>query len=216
MIDLIPPPLAFFPTDVKPASWFYDGWPYLIRVMVMGLLAYPTLIVMLRLSGKRTLSKMNAFDMTITIAFGSVLAAVLLNKSISYLEGTTAFAMLVLLQYAAAWLSARSDKFRHALKARPTILFWDGEFLEEVCLRERVAATEVRCAVRTSGYAEMGLIQAVVLETTGEMSVIPRSNLSADPPADADAVGRAEKANEGDEDERLTALLGPTNRAGRR
>ena len=155
------------------SSWFYDGWHGIVRVAVMALMAYPMLILFLRLSGKRTLSKMNAFDFVVTVATGSTLAATFLNSSVSIAEGATAFAMLVGLQFCVAWLAARSSTFAGAIKGRPTILLWDGEVLEDVCRKERVTPPEVDQAIRTSGLADRSDVKAVVLETTGDLSVLP-------------------------------------------
>ena len=56
----------------------FDGWDELGRVLVMGVLGYAGLIVILRVTGKRTLAKMNAFDLVVTVSLGSVLAAAVL------------------------------------------------------------------------------------------------------------------------------------------
>ncbi|WP_231362619.1 hypothetical protein [Thioalkalivibrio sp. ALMg9] len=66
---------------------FFGGWDGLLRTLVVGVLAYVALIVFLRLSGKRTLSKMNAFDLVVTVALGSTLATVLLAKDVALAEG---------------------------------------------------------------------------------------------------------------------------------
>jgi uncharacterized membrane protein YcaP (DUF421 family) len=55
---------------------FFSGWDSLLRTLVVGLLAYVVLVVFLRLSGKRTLSKLNAVDLVVTVALGSTLATV--------------------------------------------------------------------------------------------------------------------------------------------
>ncbi len=62
---------------------FFDSWAALGRIVVVGVLAYIGLVFLLRVSGKRTLSKMNAFDLVITIALGSTFATVLLSKSVA-------------------------------------------------------------------------------------------------------------------------------------
>lgn len=59
---------------------FFDGWLGLVRALVMGTSAYLALILLLRISGKRTLSKLNAFDFVVTVAIGSTLATVLLRR----------------------------------------------------------------------------------------------------------------------------------------
>jgi hypothetical protein len=66
--------------------WF-DSVGDLTRVAAVGTAAYVTLVVALRLSGKRTLAKLNAFDLVVTVALGSALATVVLDPGVSWAEG---------------------------------------------------------------------------------------------------------------------------------
>ena len=66
---------------------FFDGWSGPLRVLAVGTCAYAALVLLLRCSGKRTLSKMNAFDLVVTVALGSTLATVLLSKGVALAEG---------------------------------------------------------------------------------------------------------------------------------
>lgn len=151
----------------------WAGWQGPARLVLMALLSYAFLIVILRLSGKRTLSKMNAFDFIITIAAGSTFATVLLSKDTSFAEGATAFSMLVFMQYGVAWASARSKMIEAWVKSEPSILVWKGEIQHETLRRNRVTETEVLAACRESGVGALQQVHAVVLETAGELSVIP-------------------------------------------
>ncbi|HEX4922046.1 MAG TPA: hypothetical protein VFV92_15065, partial [Candidatus Bathyarchaeia archaeon] len=72
----------------------------LLRILIVGLVSYAALILLLRAAGKRTLSRMNAYDMVVTMALGSILAKVLLTKDQSIAEGVTAMVVLIGLQYA--------------------------------------------------------------------------------------------------------------------
>ena len=151
---------------------FFDDWQGLLRVVVVGACAYVALIALLRVSGKRTLSKMNAFDFVITVALGSTLATVLLSKDVALAEGVVAFALLVLLQFAITWLSVRSALVRRLVKAEPQLLFHRGRFLDGALRETRVTREEIRQAARTGGVADLADIGAVVLETDGSISVI--------------------------------------------
>ena len=95
---------------------FFDSWFGLLRVLVVGTLAYLALVVLLRTFGKRTLAKLNAFDLVVTVALGSTLATVLLSKSVALMEGLLAFVLLAGLQYVVAWLSVRSQGFSDLVK----------------------------------------------------------------------------------------------------
>lgn len=158
-----------------PSSAFFDGWGGLVRVAVAGLLAYVFLIVALRLSGKRTLSKMNSFDFVVTIALGSTLATVLLSREVPLAEGLTALLLLIGLQYAIAWASARSPWISRTVKSEPRILFYRGDFLRDAMRAERVTEGEIRAAARQQGRASLEEVEAVVLETEGDLSFVPRS-----------------------------------------
>lgn len=158
---------------------FFNEWFGLLRVLVVGTLAYAALVVLLRTTGKRTLSKMNAFDFVVTVALGSTLATVLLSKDVALAEGVLAFAVLIVLQLVVAWLSARSPRFRTLVKAEPRLLLHRGEILNDALRRERVAPEEVMAAVRSSGYGSLEQVAAVVLETDGTFSVIGAIQASA-------------------------------------
>ena len=60
---------------------FFDTWYQVVRILIVGTLGYIGLLVLHRISGKRTLSKLNAFDFIVTVAFGSTLATLLLSTS---------------------------------------------------------------------------------------------------------------------------------------
>ncbi|WP_407939580.1 hypothetical protein [Methylophaga nitratireducenticrescens] len=62
--------------------------------------------MLLRISGRRILSKMNAFDMVVTVALGSTLATILLNRDVALAEGALAFALLIGMQYLVTWSRA--------------------------------------------------------------------------------------------------------------
>ncbi|MEV6961680.1 YetF domain-containing protein [Streptomyces sp. NPDC051207] len=153
----------------------FDSWDGLVRVLIMAGLAYLVLIAAVRASGKRALSKMNAFDLVVTVALGSTLATILLNRQVALLEGAAALGMLVALQFFTAWASVRSGKVRRLVKAEPTVLLYQGRMLCEAMRRQRVTPDEVRQAVRAQGIGDMEDVQAVVLETDGSFSVITRS-----------------------------------------
>ena len=154
---------------------FFESWAGLGRVVVIGVLAYAALVVLLRISGKRTLSKMNAFDFVVTVALGSTLATVLLSKDVALAEGALAFAVLIGLQYLLAWLGRRSERVEALIKSEPALLLYRGRFIERAMRQERLAQGEVLAAIRNEGIADVEEVEAVVLETDGSFSVIRRT-----------------------------------------
>lgn len=156
--------------------WF-DDWSDIVRVLAVGTAAYLGLVALLRVSGKRTLAKLNAFDLVVTVAFGSTLATILLSSDVSYAEGVTALVLLAVLQFVAALISSRARLGRAVITARPTLLLRDGVVRDKALREQRVSADEIRQAVRASGAGSLGDIAAVVLETDGSLSVIGTARL---------------------------------------
>jgi uncharacterized membrane protein YcaP (DUF421 family) len=150
----------------------FDSVTGLARVILLGASAYIALITILRISGKRTLAKMNAFDLVVTIALGSTLATILLTKDVALAEGVIAFAVLVLLQFVIAFLAIRSGRVERLVKSQARILLTDGAIDQRALRKERVTESEVHCAVRAAGFGDLSKVAAVVLETDGSFSVV--------------------------------------------
>lgn len=156
--------------------WF-DSWPEIFHVLIIGPVSYVGLVVILRVTGKRTLGQLNAFDFIVTVAFGSTLATILLNSDIALVEGLTALALLAGLQFLVAWLSAHVPGARSAVTSRPVALVVSGELQHAQVRRNRLSESEVLQAVRATGSGDLTDVAAVVLESNGTISVIPNSKL---------------------------------------
>lgn len=156
-------------------NMLFDGWIGLLRTTIVGVSAYIALVFLLRISGKRTLSKLNAFDLIVTVALGSTLATVLLNKNVALAEGVVAFALLIGLQFAVTWTSVRVPWVRRGVTGEPQMLFYRGQFLDAALHKERVLRDEVRAGVRSSGLHDLTDVEAVVLETDGSFSIVHRN-----------------------------------------
>lgn len=151
---------------------FFNGWPNLLRVLVVGVLAYVALVLFLRLAGARSLAKMNAFDFVVTVALGSTLATIILSRDTSLAEGAAALALLIALQFAVTWTSVRAQWLRKLITGEPAMLLYRGRFLPEALKAARITRDEVRSAVRDAGWMSVEQIEAVVLETDGTFAVV--------------------------------------------
>src|SRR5690606_37977628 len=149
-------------------TMFVDSGTVLVRTVVVGTLAYLALVGLLRLAGKRTLSKWNAFDLVVTVAFGSTLATALLSKDTSLAQGVVAFALLEGLQWVITRLSVRYGVFQRWVKAETRLLSRSGQLRRDAL-----------SAVRANGSTALEDIEAVVLETDGTFSVIGQRGSSA-------------------------------------
>jgi uncharacterized membrane protein YcaP (DUF421 family) len=173
-------------------DWILGSPDGLLRTVVVGLLAYVALIGTLRISGKRTLAKLNAFDLVVTVAFGSVLATALLSPDVSLLSGATAIVLLALVQFLVSWTAMRSERVERAIKNEPALLVLRGQVLHDALQRERIQQSEIHQVLRNQGIARVEDAGAVVLETDGSLSV-----LSEAPAAGAGTLGGLEPTSSG-------------------
>jgi len=150
----------------------FHGWSGLVRTAVVAVLAYVGLVLFLRISGKRTLSKLNAFDLVVTVALGSILATTLLNKSVALAEGLLALACLIGLQYLVTWSSVRFRWVREGVRSESTILVRNGQPLEDVLRRTRITEDEATSAVRDAGGRTLAEAEVVILESDGSLTAI--------------------------------------------
>lgn len=154
---------------------FVSSGPAVARTLVVGILSYAALIFFLRLSGNRTLSKMNAFDLVITVALGSTLASALTSQDVALMQAVVSFALLIGLQYLVARLSVASIRFRNLVRSEPVVLLRKGKICESALRTARLTRDELEQAARNAGLPGIETIDAILLETDGSLSVIQQA-----------------------------------------
>jgi uncharacterized membrane protein YcaP (DUF421 family) len=155
-------------------SIFFQGWSGPVRILIVGVLSYAALVLLLRLTGKRTLSKLNAFDLVITVALGSTLSTAILDRNTPLLDGLAAMGLLVLLQFAVTWTMVRRPGLHRLIRADPVLLMAGGALRPDTLRRERISDDEVLQAIRDSGGRTLADADAVFLQSDGSMAVIQR------------------------------------------
>ena len=163
---------------MKEISFFWNGFEPLLRIIVVGTLCYIALVVILKVSGKRTLASLTAFDFVITVTLGAVFGRVLTAKNVSISEAVMAFILLAFLQFLFSSLQIRSGIFRKIFTARPKLLYYKGEFMEKAMRSARVQKSELIGAVRKKGYGDLKDVEIIIFENDASFSII--GNLTND------------------------------------
>jgi len=141
-------------------------------ILVTGPLAYFAIIALIRAFGKRSLSQMNAFDLVVTVALGSLLASTILDDTVPLLEGVVAIGILLVGQFLITFLSTRTGTIMRLVRADPSLVYSRGAFMEDAMMRARVTRSDVLSAVRSAGHGSTAEVDAVVLEPDGSFSVL--------------------------------------------
>lgn len=150
-----------------------DDLAIFARVLISAPLGYAAMIGLLRASGKRALTQMNAFDFVVTISMGTILAQIVL-ANVPVLVGVFGLGVLIACQHAITFSTSRSARIDQWLKAEPRLLLLDGRVLGRAMQQERITEHELRAASRGAGHAELEAVGAIVLESDGTLSVLER------------------------------------------
>ncbi|MDX1640251.1 MAG: DUF421 domain-containing protein [Balneolaceae bacterium] len=153
------------------SSWIVTTFSSVIMVVVSTLGIYLSLILFTRLAGVRTFSKMSSFDFAVTVAIGSLIATTILTKSPPLFQAIVAMGMLFIIQITIA--SFRETSFvRNVVDNKPILLMEGPQMLEENMKKAKVTRNDLLGKLREANVTQFSQIKAVVMETTGDISVL--------------------------------------------
>ncbi|MGC8201459.1 DUF421 domain-containing protein [Aliiroseovarius sp. PTFE2010] len=156
----------------------YTPLDILARGIVLSTVAVFWVIFVVRIIGLRAFSKMTAFDFVVTVATGSILAGACQASSWDgFFQSLVAIASLLSVQYVVARVRKSSDRFEAVVQNSPVLLMRDGMIVQEALAATRVAEADLIAKLREANVLEMSSVAAVVLETTGDISVLHGGNL---------------------------------------
>ena len=159
---------------------FVDGelTDAVVRGAILTAAAMFWVLVLARIVGLRSFSKMTAFDFVATFATGSLLAsAAITTEWPAFIQAMMALLALFVVQVTLAWLRYRSDGFRQLIDNTPRILMRGREIDRDALRRTRVAHADVIAKLREHNVTGLDEVCVVVLEATGDISVITADDL---------------------------------------
>ncbi len=149
-----------------------------LRILILGPVSLVWVTVIVRIIGLRTFSKMTAFDFVATIATGSLLANAATAETWSaFLVASGGMLSLLGTQALIAGARVRSGNLVGILENEPILLMRDGEMLRENMKNSRVAEEDLIAKLREANVLDFSEVRAVVLEATGDISVLHGSGL---------------------------------------
>lgn len=160
------------------AKDWVGSWNDLADAALAAILFYVLIVVLVRVSGKRTTAELNSFDWIINVTVGSLAASGILLDSVPTLRATVAIVVIVALQYLLTTLTRRNETASAIIKDCPTVLLHKGKFLAEPMQHTRVSKEEILNAMRKDGFVHLEEAAWVILETDGSLNVVPNKGQS--------------------------------------
>jgi len=173
-------------------------WMFVLRAMAV----YAVLMVLIRLSGKRTMGQFTPFDVLLIVLLGNAVQNALLGKDTSLGGGLLLAVTLIAINWCVAFVTARSARAERVVEGVPVVLARDGQVFRSVLKREMVSEQDFNEALRQNGQMTLANVRIALLETNGKISVVPRDSDGGAPtaqlPDDAepDEAGQASSASQ--------------------
>jgi uncharacterized membrane protein YcaP (DUF421 family) len=144
-------------------------WEFLLRALAV----YFVLLLLVRLSGKRSVGQFTPFDMVLLILLGNAVQNSLIGSDVSLLGGLLLAAMLIALNYAVGWLAARSKRFDRFVEGKPVQIIANGQLDRDALVREGVTEGDVMEALRHNGLDDLADVRSGWIEQDGEITIVP-------------------------------------------
>ena len=155
-------------------------WQLVLRATAV----YVVLLVLIRISGKRTMGQFTPFDMLLIVLLGSAVQNSLLGEDTSLGGGLLLAATLIALNWCVAFVTSRSQCAERLVEGVPVVLARDGQLFRSVLKRELVSEDDFNEALRQSGEMTLTDVRIALLETNGCISVVKRDSDGGKPTPD--------------------------------
>jgi len=156
-------------------NWFTTNIESILAILLTIIGIYIALVILTRISGKRSFSKMSSFDFAMTVSIGSIMATVIISKSVSLQNGIAGlvgiYALQMLVAYARRW-----DAVRKLIDNKPTLLMKDGKIIKNNLDKCKVTISDLKAKLREANVIQLSEVKAVVFESTGDISVLHGAN----------------------------------------
>ena len=153
---------------------FFDNIDKLGRIVLTTVMVYVLIVLVTKISGKRSTSQLNNFDWIVTVMIGSLGASTILLKDLPFVEGVSSILVLYLLQFLVTKYASISPQFSSFILSEPRIVFYQGQFLPDAMRAERLTRQEIECAMRSEGVHRFDDVEAIVFESDAKLTIIPK------------------------------------------
>lgn len=147
---------------------------------------YAVLLLLLRIMGKREIAALSPFDLVVTIMIAELAALPMENPDITLLDALVPILTLTLAEIVVSYVTLKSETVRLLLTGTPSIIIRGGEIIESEMRRVRYNLSDLMLQLRLKGVSNIADVEVAILETNGELSVIPKSQRRPLVPADLD------------------------------
>lgn len=152
-------------------DWIYDAKDPLVETLLGSLMIFVAVIILTRIIGLRSFAKFTAYDFAFTVAIGSIISSTL-TSSTTIVHGSVAIASLLVLTYIFSTLQKKIPMLSSTISNDPLLLMKGATILNENLKHARIEESQLMAKLREANVYKFDQVLAVVLESTGDISVL--------------------------------------------
>jgi uncharacterized membrane protein YcaP (DUF421 family) len=145
---------------------------FVVEILFRSIIMFTTVIVFLRLTGKKGVRQLSLFEVAIIISLGSAAGDPMFNEDNPIIPALIVMTAILLFYLAITWLAVRSPRFESLLEGDPIYIIEDGLFDLKSSKKHTIAKDEFFAEMRQENIEHLGQVRQAILETNGKMSFI--------------------------------------------
>lgn len=141
-----------------------------------SIILYIIILVIMRLMGKREIGQLQPFELVVSIMIADLASIPMTDTGIPIHNGIVPILGLLLMQLIISIINMKSIKIRELTSGKPRIIIYRGKIKEDALIKERLTINELQERLRSSNISNLGDVEYAILETSGQLTVIPKPN----------------------------------------
>jgi len=160
----------------------------IFNTAISSIIAIITLFIFTRIMGKKQMAQLNFFDYVVGISIGSLAAEYAIVRAVYFVEGLTALSVFTLFSLVLSYIATKSYKGRKILDGSPSILIENGKILESNLNKAKININDLLEECRQKNIFDIAQVEFAILETSGRLSVLPKTQNRALTPKDMQII----------------------------
>jgi uncharacterized membrane protein YcaP (DUF421 family) len=145
-----------------------------VDLVVRSAVIFFFVFALTRLLGRRELSSLEPFDVILLVVIGDLVQQGITQSDESVTGTLIVLSTIGLLTVGVSYVNFRIRRLRPILEGEPLVLVEDGRVIERHLARERITIDDLTAQARLQNLASLHDVRWAVLETSGQISFIPK------------------------------------------
>lgn len=164
----------------------------MLVVFIRTLVLYTVVIIAMRIMGKRQIGELQPFELAVAIMISELASVPMQNTGIPLINGIIPILTLLAAQILISFISLKSTRARNVICGRPSVLIAAGKINEQVLKNELYTINDLMEQLRSKDIYNIADVEYAILETNGQLSVVPKASKRNVTPEDLNITAKYE------------------------